>query len=513
MPRSQCTVMSATLRGTEALPVTVEVAVSGGLPGIAIVGMGDMAVQEARERVRAAIAAAGFSVPARKIVVNLAPAGVRKSGSGFDLPIAIGLLAASGQIASEMVEGRLFVGELLLDGRVRAVQGALAFGMCAARLKRRLIGSSDAPFVPLDGLEQHSLETLAALHTQDPYRLRSPERPSSRAEDAVRPAASTGAVGDFRDVAGHDRAKRAIQIAVAGEHGLLMMGPPGSGKTMLASRIGSILPPLAQDERLEAAVVHSVVGEEVESILSGTPPFRAPHHSVTIAGLVGGGRPLRPGEVSLAHHGVLFLDELGEFKPTVLQSLRQPMEKGLVSLTRAEGNVVFPARFMLVAATNPCPCGYYGDEERSCSCRDSQIRGYQSKLGGPLLDRIHLQMDLRRLPSQSVLATGSGTSSAELREGVLRARAYRAWRKERKESFERSGSKATEESLVEACCLDEEARRFLASVADAYAMSGRGLINGLQVARTIADMEEKERVSAEQVAEAVSFRLREGIGG
>lgn len=512
MPRSQCTVMSATLRGTEALPVTVEVAVSGGLPGIAIVGMGDTAVQEARERVRSAIAAAGFSVPGSKVVVNLAPADVRKSGSAFDLPIAVALLAATGQIALEAVAGRLFAGELLLDGRVRTVQGSLAFGLCAARTGHCLVTSSDSPYVPLDGLEQCSLRSLAAFHTAEPYRskeqgctVRSQKRSASaRLEE--------GALGDFCDVAGHDRAKRAIQIAVAGNHGLLMMGPPGSGKTMLASRIGSILPPLAQSERLEAAVVHSVAGEEVESVLAGSPPFRAPHHSATVAGLVGGGRPLRPGEVSLAHHGVLFLDELGEFKPSVLQSLRQPIEKGVVSLTRADGKVVFPARFLLVAATNPCPCGYYGDAEKQCSCTMAQIRGYQGKLGGPLLDRIHLQMDLHRLPPKSVLATGTGVSSAELREGVLRARAYASWRRAcRHDEDERKAP--TEKSVVEACRLSTEARDFLDSVADVYAMSGRALMNGLQVARTIADMEEEADVSAEHVAEAMSFRLRESIGG
>ncbi len=511
MPRSQCTVMSATLRGTEALPVTVEVVVSSGLPGIAIVGMGDTAVQEARERVRSAIAAAGFSVPGSKVVVNLAPADVRKSGSAFDLPIAVGLLAATGQIAREAVDGRLFAGELLLDGRVRTVQGSLAFGLCAARLGLGLVTSSSSPFVPLDGLEQHSLETLAALHTADPFRSKDPA-PLGSAEGKGPSAASVAArAGDFRDVAGHDGAKRAIQIAVAGNHGLLMMGPPGSGKTMLASRIGSILPPLGQSERLEAAVVHSVAGEEVDSILAGVPPFRSPHHSATIAGLVGGGSPIRPGEVSLAHHGVLFLDELGEFKPSVLQSLRQPMEKGVVSLTRADGKVVFPARFMLVAATNPCPCGYYGDEEKSCTCKVSQIRSYQSKIGGPLLDRIHLQLDLRRLPSKSVLASGSGTSSEKLREGVMRAREYASWRKARQSEV--VPRFATEEGLIAACRLDQEAQDFLASVADAYAMSGRALINGLSVARTIADMEEVPEVTAEHVAEAIGFRLREGIGG
>lgn len=515
MTRAQCTVRSATLRGTEGLPVTVEVAVSGGLPGISIVGMPDTAVQEARERVRSAISAAGFSVPGSKIVVNLSPADVRKIGSGFDLPIAVGLLAATGQIPREAVSERLFVGELLLDGRVRAVRGMLAFGLCAASMGHRLVGAPEAPFVPLDGLEQLSLASLASFHESEPYQCKrygSLGGPNGGEADSTQ-------VGDFSDVAGHDQAKRALQIAAAGNHGVLMMGPPGSGKTMLASRIGSIMPPLTQRERLEAAVVHSVAGEEVESILAGIPPFRSPHHSATIAGLVGGGSPIRPGEVSLAHRGVLFLDELAEFRTSVLQSLRQPMEKGMVSITRADGNVNFPARFMLVAATNPCSCGYAGDTERSCTCTENQIRAYQGKIGGPLMDRISIQLDLRRLPAKNVLATGTGTSSAELREGVLRAREFSAWRTRGERQSDvadedaRHMKRKSSESVVASCRLTDEARSFIASVADVYAMSGRGLINTLRVARTIADMMEQEEVAAEHVAEAVGFRLREGIGG
>lgn len=513
--RSQCAVRSATLRGAEGLPVTVEVVVSGGLPGISIVGMPDAAVQEARERVRSAISAAGFSVPGSKIVVNLSPGDVRKIGSGFDLPIAVGLLAASGQIPHEAVEERLFAGELLLDGRVRAVRGMLAFGLCAANTGCSLVGAPEAPFVPLDGLEQLSLSSLASLHEDEPYRCK---RHDSSAGPSVERAAAFVGVGDFSDVAGHDQAKRALQIAAAGNHGVLMMGPPGSGKTMLASRIGTILPPLSQSERLEAAVVHSVAGEEVDSILAGMPPFRSPHHSATTAGLVGGGSPIRPGEISLAHRGVLFLDELAEFRTSVLQSLRQPMEKGMVSITRADGNVNFPARFMLVAATNPCSCGYAGDPERPCTCTEGQIRAYQGKIGGPLMDRISIQLDVRRLPAKNVLATGTGTSSAELREGVIRAREFASWRKERRSSDEETFGgvlprKSSTESIVAACRLNDEAQAFVASVVDVYTMSGRGLINALQVARTIADMVEQEDVAAEHVAEAIGFRLREGIGG
>ncbi len=298
-----------------------------------------------------------------------------------------------------------------------------------------------------------------------------------------------------------------------------MMGPPGSGKTMLASRIGSILPPLTEDEMLEAAVVHSVVGEPMEGVLAGVRPFRRPHHSATIAGLVGGGNPVRPGEISLAHCGVLFLDEFAEFKPSVLQGLRQPMESGAVTLTRADGSVAFPARFMLIAATNPCACGYYGDDEEPCTCTVPQISAYQAKIGGPLMDRIDLQLDVRRLPPGSVLDSGTGTDSATLREGVLRAREFAAWRRAREGGGEgaqagagrrRAATRPCE--VIASCGLDDAARGFIESMARAYALSGRALLSMLNVARTIADIEERQAVREDHIAEALGLRLRDGIG-
>ncbi len=285
-----------------------------------------------------------------------------------------------------------------------------------------------------------------------------------------------------------------------------MVGPPGSGKTMLASRMASILPPLAPDEMLEAAVVHSVAGEPIESLIGGARPFRRPHHSASLAGLVGGGSPIRPGEISLAHHGVLFLDELAEFKSSVLQGIRQPLEAGTVTLTRADGNVVFPARFMLVAASNPCPCGYYGDDDHACTCTVPQIRTYQNRIGGPLMDRIDLHLDVRRIPPAQVLASGTGTSSDTLREGVMRGRAFASWRCSQEEG-------AQVRVAADRFRMTEAAQSFLVSVAELHSMSGRAIVRTLSVARTIADMAESETVDEEHVAEAVGYRVRDGIGG
>lgn len=494
--RGQCVVRSATLRGVEAVPVDVEVVMANGIPGFSIVGLADASVQESRERVKAALRSCGFSLPASKVVVNLAPGVLRKTGSGFDLPIAAGILCASGQLDPRAVRGQLFVGELSLEGAVRPVAGLLAYALCAQRLGVDLVCAPvDQGFVALDGLVRRAAKSLAGFRTGLFPAVAGAAKPSSA------PAL------DFRDIAGHDMAKRALQIAAAGGHGVLMTGPPGSGKTMLASRLPSILPPLSEAEAIETAVVHSVAGEEVEPILGGVRPFRSPHHSATLAGLVGGGSPLRPGEISLANNGVLFLDELAEFSPSVLQGIRQPLESGRVTLTRADGNVDFPARFMLVAATNPCPCGYYGDEEEPCTCTHRQMQLYRNRIGGPIMDRIDVHIAVRRIPPGEVLATGHGTSSEELRRDVLRAREFASWRRARNGEDDKA---LTSEALVRACALTTQDEGFLEGAAKAGRLSGRAIMRTLALARTIADMEESARVERSHLCEAIGSRLREG---
>lgn len=452
---------SATIRGVEAVPVSVEVVISNGIPGFAIVGMADAAIQESRERVKAALRSSGFVMPTEKIVVNLAPGALRKTGSGFDLPIALGILAATGQIDPEAIRDALVVGELSLGGGVRCSAGMLAYQRCAASLGLNLVaGIPDEGLIELEGLTCKLLERLS--HIREPRFASAP----ALCLDGLRPS------GDYSEVLGHEMAKRALQVAAAGGHGVIMVGPPGSGKTMLAQRFGSILPELHEQERLESALIHSVVGEDVTGILAGQRPFRSPHHSATAAGLVGGGSPPRPGEASLAHNGVLFLDELSEFKASVLQTLRQPLESGSITLTRADGAYAFPARFQFLAATNPCPCGYFGDPAGRCRC-----------------------------------APAAGKSSAELREGVERARAFAR----RRVDAGAKGARKSMRHLKDACQFSPATEELFLSLAETKELSARALAKTLLLARTIADIEEQKQVQEAHVAEAFGLRFGGGL--
>jgi magnesium chelatase family protein len=486
---TQATARSSTIVGVAAIGVEVQVDVGNGLPAFTIVGLGDAAVLEARERVRSAIRVSGFDFPNSRVTVNLAPAPVRKHGTGFDLPIAVAILAATGQVPREVLDATS-VGELGLDGTVRAVPGLLAHAIAAARSGGALLVSLEAA----NGIAAATdcvvipVERLASLRSGVPPATRGLRLPPQ----------TDGDVPDLSEVSGQAGAKRALEIAAAGGLGLLLIGSPGSAKTMLARRLPSILPPLSTQEALETAVIHSVAGLDTGEVLAGVRPFRSPHHTATTAGLVGGGTPPHPGEASLAHNGVLFLDELPEFSPAALQALRQPLEDGYLTLVRAEGRVRYPARFALVAAMNPCPCGYLGDSARACRCPVPIVERYRARIGGPLMDRIDMTLAVERTDTTRLLAGRSEETSAAVRARVEEAIAF-AGRRGR--AADLSGS-----ALLHACALDEPARKAVESAARTHHLSGRGVTRLLRVARAIADLTQQPHVERDQVFEASAYR-------
>ncbi len=499
-------IWSASVIGVNAVKVGVEVDVSGGLPQIAIVGLPDTAIQESKERVRGALRNSGFAFPVRKIIINLTPADLRKEGPCFDLPIAIGILAASEQVNTQLLGDYLFLGEVSLDGSLRAVAGVLPIAAAAKRLgiaglvvpKDNAIEAAVVKDLPVYGFS-HLQDVANFLDTPERYQ---PTQVNLNAIFQHNPLSLV----DLKEVKGQLHARRALEIAAAGGHNLIFVGPPGSGKTMLARRLSSILPPLEFSEALEVSQVYSVAGflKDKGSLITQRP-FRSPHHSASGPSLVGGGSYPRPGEISLSHRGILFLDELTEFKRDVLEFLRQPLEDGYVSIARTRQSVVFPAKFTLIASTNPCACGYYGDPIQACTCSPRQRENYWGKLSGPLMDRIDLQVMVNRLKPEEMTGNKIGEDSQSVRNRVIAAR-KRAIERFQEEDKIRCNAEMDSSHLRHFCELDDTSRNLLEAAIRKLGLSARAMDRVLKVARTIADLAGETNLASNHIAEAIQYR-------
>jgi magnesium chelatase family protein len=498
-------VLSSAVQGIDGYIVEVEVDIAGGLPSFSTVGLPEGAVRESKDRVKAAIKNAGYEFPPRRITVNLAPADIKKEGSAFDLPIALGILSAQGIIPPDRLGAYLFLGELSLDGGVKPIRGGLPMAIAAraAGLKGICLPRANAQeaavvagieVLPIEGLGQ----VVGLLRRERAIEPLSVDMEKVFQEGGEYPE-------DFRDVKGQEHAKRALEIAAAGGHNMIMIGPPGAGKTMLARRLPTILPPMTIEESLETTKVHSVVGLiPQDRALTVIRPFRTPHHTISDAGLVGGGQIPRPGEVSLAHNGVLFLDELPEFKKNVLEVLRQPLEDGRVTIARATTSLTYPARIMLVAAMNPCPCGFYSDPLHECTCTIPQIQRYRSRVSGPLLDRIDIHIEVPAVRYQDLTQWQEGESSLAIRERVKTARQIQQERFQGKRIF--CNAQMTSRYLKRFCQIDEQGDRLLEQAMAKFGLSARGYTRILKVARTIADLEGKEAIAVHHLSEAIQYR-------